>query len=591
MDKQLNTYLFSNYLKYGIAGEKFFGGIKEIFNSTIVKTSQKNIKDEHNLFLIGGYKINDDLSAGVTIHNISFADDRFTQINKTALLNSKMFLQYNPAAGISFTPFAGYSNNQQITETDDGLIYGADLLFNSFMISDFEVNSQFKFQNEDIAPRRNLLRNASVNLTNNFEDAFTNTLSASFVEQRKDFYFTSDPALSGSSAGNNIQSRTETGYSIQNRFRSFPVLEGLTVDLLGALFWRTIDRDTRYNSISTSSNSAYDTQINELKVDLSGSLEYKTRELLSSLKFSYAQYEEKHEAKRVEGLDYMIFADREKVEFKKNNQAETALLSLMTTWLISEEDNIVLSIFHRKLKYDTPSSENSDDRDELLTIGRIGYERKLSSLFKMNLHLEGSLNKIVYIFSERSSNNSIRRYLKFSAGGTYSNGIFSSFNAAEVSANYTTFDYEYLNPSLRSYSFRQFVLRDSSSLFLSRKTRVSMNGYIKLSEQGDFSWSGFSERPARFLSEILFEPRIGYYSADLSIAWGIRYFNLSIFNVDSNEERTLTSEYRSIGPISEIRYRVSSQISLNFFGWYEFISGDNQKREVPNVILRLNWQI
>ncbi len=590
VDKQLNTYLFSNYLKYGISGKYFFGGIKEIFNSTIVNTAQKNIKDEHNLFAIGGYRFSENLITGITFNNISFADDRQTQINKTSLLNTKLFLQYNPLNGVSITPFAGFSSNQQINESDNGLIYGTDIRLNSLMISDFEVNSIVKFQTEDIAPRRNLLRNAALNLTNNFEDNFTNTLSASFSEQRKDFYFTADAASENNSA-NNIQSRTETTYAIQNRFRSFPVSEGISAELAGSLYWRTIDRDTRYNATGAASSLNYDTQINELKIDLSGGLEYKSDLINSSLKFSFAQYEEKHEARKIEGIDYLIFTDREKVEFKKNNQAETALLSLITTLRISENDNFVFSIFHRKLKYDTPSIENFDDRDELLTIGRLGYERKFSDLLKMTFNLEGSMNKIVYIFSERSSNNSIRRYLKFSAGETFSNGIFTTNNAAEVSANYTTFDYEYLNPSLRSYSFRQFIARDSSAFQVTRKVRLTFYGYIKLSEQGDFSWSNFSERPARILNEKLLEPKIGYYAPDFSLAWGIRYFDLLIYNVGPDEEKLLSSEYRSIGPISEIRYRVSSRINFTFLGWYEFITGDNLKREVPNLILKLNWQI
>lgn len=592
LDKQLNTYLFTNYFKYGISGENIFAGVKEIFNSTIINASQKNIKDEQNLYFIGGYKFSPVLTAGLTINNISFSDDRYTQINKTALVSSLLYLQYNPLKSISFSPYVGISSNQQISQTDKGIVYGSDLSVNSLMISDFELNSQLRFQNEDISPRKNLLRNAAVSLTNLFEDSFTNTLSASFSEQKKDFYFTADPATALEySIANNIQSRTETNYVIQNRFRSLPVMYGLSVDLLGSLYWRTIDRNTRYNSSNSSANSNYDTQINELKIDLTGGMDYRSASFFSSLRFSYSQYEEKHEAKRIEGTDFLVYSDREKVEFKKNNQAETATLSLMTNWFISDTDNIIFSIFHRKLKYDTPSSENYDDRDELLTIGRLGYERKFSPLFKLNVNLEGSLNKIVYIFSERSSNNSIRRFIKFSTAGSFSGYNFSSMNSAEVSANYTTFDYEYLNPSLRSYSFRQFILKDSSSLKVTNKIKFVINGYIKLSEQGDFSWTSFTERPARYLNEKLIEPKIGYFTSPFTLLWGIRYFNLSIYNVNSQNERVLNSEYQSIGPISEIKYKISAKIDLNFFGWYEFISGDNTKREVPNVIFKLNWNI
>lgn len=590
LDKQLNTYLFTNYLKYGLIKENYFAGVREIFNSTIVNTLNTNIKDDHNLYMIGGYHINPELTAGLTLNHIIFSDDRSTQINKTSLLTSLLYLQYTPLKNVSVTPFAGLSNNQQLNQTDKGMIYGSDININSLMISDFELNSQLKFQNEDISPRKNMLRNMGVSLTNNFEENFINTISAAFVEQRKDFYFTADPTTALEyGIVNNIQSRTETNYLIQNRFRSIPVLYGFMVDLTGSIYWRTIDRNTRFISLSNNNSPNYDTQINEFKIDLSGGLDYRAKNFFSSFKFSYAQYEEKHAAKKIEGVDYLVYTDRDKLEYKKNNQAETTTISLFSNWSISENDVMVFSIFHRKLKYDTPSLENFDDRDELLTVGRIGYERKLSRSLKMNFNFEGSLNKIVYIFAERSSNNNLRRFIKFSTSGYYNNSGFVSLNSAEVSANYATFDYEYLNPGLRSYSFRQFILRDSSSYNITSRVKFLFTGYIKLSEQGDFNWTAFSERPARDLDEKLIEPRIGYYTEEMVLSFGIRYFNLSIFNVNAQNEKIKASEYKSIGPISEIKYKISSKIDLNFYGWYEFVTGDNYKREIPNVVFKLSW--
>lgn len=592
LDKQLNTYLFSNYFRYGINTDRFYIGAKEIFNSTIVNSTQKNIKDEHNLFLTGGYEILTGFTAGLTLANIIYSDDRYTQINKTSLLNSTVFLKYSPLKNISISPYLGVSSNQQIDETDNGPIYGAEFNINSLMLSDFQLNSQMKFQNEDISPRKNTLRNISVNLANNIEETFTNTLSVSYSEQQKDFYFSADSVTSTEfNIINNIQSRTETNYYIQDRLKSIPVSEGFSFEALGSIYWRTIDRNTRYVSLSNTSASNYDTQINELRVDIAGGAEYKSKSLFSSFKFTYAQYEEKHEAKKIEGVDNLVYLDREEIEFQKNNQAETATLSLYTNWKLTDNDNIIFSLYHRKLVYDTPSDENYDDRDELLSIGRIGYERKLSPLFRMLFNLEGSLNKIVYIFSERSSNNNVRRFLKFSTSGYYAGTYLTSSNSAEISANYTTYDYEYLNSSLQSYSFRQFTLKDSTTYKISKRIRLIFNGYIKLSEQGNFDWATFSGLPSRYLDERLFEPRMGYFTENLNLSWGIRYFNLCIYSVNSSDVRTKTSDYLSVGPVSEIKYRIGSKIDLTFFGWYEFINGDGAKREVPNVIFKMNWMI
>ena len=125
-------------------------------------------------------------------------------------------------------------------------------------------------------------------------------------------------------------------------------------------------------------------------------------------------------------------------------------------------------LFHRKLKYDTQSDENFDDRDELLSILRLYYVKGITPFFDLFFNLEGSLNKTVYLFAERSSNNNTRRVIKFSGGGDYKIGILRSKNEAIVSANYTVYDFEELNPNLSSFSFRQLYLKDSTQVKLSK---------------------------------------------------------------------------------------------------------------------------
>ena len=128
----------------------------------------------------------------------------------------------------------------------------------------------------------------------------------------------------------------------------------------------------------------------------------------------------------------------------------------------------------------------------------------------MFVNLEGNLNKIVYVFKERSANNNTRRVLKFSSGGDIRLSYLTSRNVAEVSANYTVFEFEDLNPNLNSFSFRQLVLSDSTQIKLFRTTSFNFLGYIKLSEQGDFNWQGFANKPVRDLEEYYAEPTLRY---------------------------------------------------------------------------------
>ena len=326
-------------------------------------------------------------------------------------------------------------------------------------------------------------------------------------------------------------------------------------------------------------------------MEFTSAADYVTDNFILAMRFSYSERDEKHQPVRYDGLSNLLYNDRIQIEEQKNNNSQLANISIQSRINLSRSDRITFSLFHRKLRYDTPSILNFDDRDELLSIGRILYEKEFTRFFKIFFNLEGNINKIVYIFAERSSNNNVKRIAKFASGGVFTTENFTSSNSAEVSANYTVFDYEELNPNFRSYSFRQLVLRDSSSLKLQKKLRLFVTGYIKLSEQGDFKWSNFTSNPVRYLQEQYVEPKLFFDDRDLSLGIGIRYFSLSTYNVQSGSEKIKVSDYTSIGPLSEISYAVGERIILKVYGWYEFIkTEDNSRREMANLSLKLSYK-
>lgn len=591
-NKQLNTYNFNTVIKHFFNSDKFFFGIKENFNSTITKSAAKNIRDEQYLWAIGQYTLSEKLKLGLLLNNNIFTDDRQLAINKASILTTSLYAKFLPAENIEISPFGGFSQNNQIGEKDSGFIYGAEGIIDKYNAGDFDLSSSMKFQNEDISPRKNTLRLIGFDANNSFEESFNNTISAYYSQQRKDFYFIADPITASEfNITNNIQSRTESNYYIQDRVRFVPAHSSFSFDLQGKISWRGIDRNTRYISVTNIANTNYDTRIEEFRIDFASAADYVADNLNLSLRFSYSERDEKHQQKKYEGISSILFDEREKIEQQKNNTSQLANISILSKINFSRNDRLTLSLFQRKLRYDTPSVFNFDDRDELLSVARILFEKEFNPFFRIFVNLEGNLNKLVYIFSERSSNNNTQRILKFSSGGIFTAGNFSSSNSAEVLANYTVFDYEELNPNFRSYSFRQLALRDSSNFRLNKTLRLFFNGYLKLSEQGDFKWSSFTNKPLRYLNEQYAAPKIFYDYLGLSFGIGLRYFSLSTFSINNGVEKVKVSEYTSIGPLSELSYVVSDRINLNFYGWYEFITTENNlKREMANFSIKLSYK-
>ena len=358
---------------------------------------------------------------------------------------------------------------------------------------------------------------------------------------------------------------------------------------------RSVDRNTRYRSAeianlpSFDAKSIFDTKIDELRIEFESIVNYKTKNFNSALRFNYSERDEKHITKSFPGVGSIFFEERSDQETQKNNNSIRASLSYSGNFFISNRDKLSFSFFQNKLKYDTPSLENFDDRDEVLSIVRLRYSRLITPFFDAYLSAEGTINHIVYIFSEKSSNNNINRIIKMDAGGNYYGKNFASTNNFEVSANYTVYDFEDINPTYRSFSFRQYTASDSSSLKFNDKFGLAFSGYIKLSEQGDLKWASFSTKPNRFLTEFFAEPKFKFFYNPLQLSAGIRYFAINAYNYEGRI-KVIDSKYLSFGPVSEIFLFMNKRLYLRVYGWYEFITINSvQKRQQANLTMQVNW--
>ncbi|RPI75890.1 MAG: hypothetical protein EHM47_01355 [Ignavibacteriales bacterium] len=589
-DKHLNTYSLSSGLILNKSFGNFNLSLNENFNSKFIKTAQSNIRDEQKLTLLTSYNFSKEYGVGISLENRILSDDRSIGINQASVSDVSVFTLYSPAPDMVFTPFAGYANNRQIGENDYGMIYGIEGNLNQVELSEFQLTSQLKLRNEDISPRKNLIRYLSVVADNSFDKDVSNTFGARFIQNRKDFYYTAEPqAAEDFNITNNIQSRIETGYAIEDRLKFGNFLDIFTLDALGIISWREIDKDTRYKPFTINEKSFYDTKINELRLDFEGILGYYSDFFSASLRGIFSERDEKNITKNIDGSNPFYFEEREREESQKNNNSTRASLALLGGFNLSKTDKILFSFLQNKLRYDTPAEENFDDRDEVLSIFRIRYSKQLTPFFQAFVNTEGTYNHIVYLFSEKSSNNNINRVLKLASGGIYSGNSVSSANSFEVSANYTVYDFEDLNPNYHSFSFRQFTAVDSSSLRISRDLSFNIYGYLKFSEQGDFKWNSFSERPTRFLEEIYGEPKISVKLNKILFSLGARYFSLKTYNYNK-EEKILDADYLSLGPLMEIYLLIKDILYLRIYGWYEFITANKStSQQQANLTMQINW--
>lgn len=591
LNKQLNTYQLGTGLNYGVKSGKLFFGIDEKYSSTVVKSADKNIKDEQFLKFLSEYDFVDFLKFGIFFLNNIYSDDRKLTVSESSNLNASVYTKIIPHRKISFIPFGGYSKNTQTGESDEGMVYGAEASVNNLKLSNFILSSKLKFQNEDISPRKNYQRLFGVSLNSELDERLFNKINAGYSELRRDFYFEADSVVQQKfDVSKNIQSRVEKNYSLTDQIILLPSSGGFSFSASGGAAWRKIARETRYRTDMILSSSRFDTSIEELKLKLDMNGQYRSSDFFGEVRLAFSERDEKHQVIRNESADQIFFDERQEIEKQKNNTSSQTTISFSGAYDVTKKDNLFGSIFHRKLRYDTPSEINFDDRDELLTIFRLMYLRKFNTFFNFFVNLEGSINHIVYIFTERSSNNNIKRILKLSSGGVFRGKKFSSTNTAEVSANYTVYDFEEINPTFQSFAFRQFSFKDSTSFVLTSNVDFNFFGNVKLSEQGDFKWTNFTSKPARYLQEIQLEPKLVYRKNSLSLGAGIRFFSLITYRFNQENNKEKDSEYTSVGPLSEIIYSLNRDLYIKIYGWFEFINNESKvKRELVNLNIQMNW--
>lgn len=589
-NKQLNTYNLNTKLSYVFANEHFYLDINEFFQSTVVKSTDKNSKDDQRFRLLTGYSLNPNIDIGINAENNILSDTRSIQINSASVSSASLFGKVKVSDNIYVASSFGYSNNQQIGESDNGFVYGIEALLDNYLISNTYISSSMRYRNEDISPRKNLLRNINVSIRNVVNYRVQNHFTFRFNQLGRDFYYKAD-SLTSAAFGieNNLQRRTETSYFFADRFSYRDILKYTSLYVTGSVLTRTINRETQYKYLESNSPSIFDTKINELKFELESNLVYRTNDISANLKTLYSERDERHSAIEIEDINPIFFDERSESEQRKNNLSKRIMLAFSGHYLLTETDRLSLSITHSKLQYDTPSEGNFDDRDELLSIIRMRYLRKIHSFFDMFLNIEGNLNQTVYIFSERSSNNNTNRVLKFSTGGTYRNQTIFSHNRGEISANYTVYDFEDINPNYKSYSLRQVAFVDSTIIALNNHLDLELYGYLKITEQGDLNWTKFTMNPTRKVKEIYLHPQIIWKRNRMRFGVGLRYFTLHTFKLVSGEEE-IDTEYNSLGPSTDIQYRIHDKVECLISGYYEMISGKNTlNRDLTTLNIRLHW--
>jgi hypothetical protein len=266
----------------------------------------------------------------------------------------------------------------------------------------------------------------------------------------------------------------------------------------------------------------------------------------------------------------ILHSERNRQEQTKDNLARRIVLAGSFAFPLSFTDRCYVEASANMLRYDTPSDDNLEDRDELLIAMSVSTSHRVNRFLEVGLRLDGTLSHLVYLLKERSANNNINRVLRLAPTTVIRPASWcTSFNTFEVLANYTVYDFEEQATLARSFSYRQFGWLDSTAIDFTRRIGMDIFSYIKTYERGLFRWKEFTERPENSFIDRTFAAQLRFAPGpSVTFAVGVKYFSQSRY-VYVPAAKQLDSFISSVGPTCAIAWDIGLHSRLTFRGWYE----------------------
>ena len=234
-------------------------------------------------------------------------------------------------------------------------------------------------------------------------------------------------------------------------------------------------------------------------------------------------------------------------------------------------DTVVLSGSAGIYRYDTPDTSNNFDKDEQTITSELRYARQFSRLLYLELTGQVFLTHLVYLFGENSNDNNWNRVIRLAPSVRYDfPDVLHNKMTAEVTANYTDYDFRGRTQNIRGRSFRELAIRDSLVFFFSYRYGLMTTGEMRIGERGSFSWSQFAESLLERTRTELLETEL-FSGRDSTSQYGVggKLSRVRTFRADSRGALSPFSDRISVGPTARLSLPVTEKTRLEATGWWE----------------------
>lgn len=578
-DKFANIITFTGDLDYLLNSKYGSISLNQNYSGTSI-INANSFRDDESLSFQYYYPIFENLFANYELNWRLNADTRSIGFNELQRFNSLAGISYKPINELNLSVLAGIENNTQIGVSSAGEVYKTSAELMSYNLDNYQINSKFSGEYLELDDsRKNSDLSFNISAFRDFDVSDNIAVDFNYKLLSRDFLISSFSEINDFLVENRIESRVGgifgLNYKLSERLQTVIGFSAADLDVSRA--YRT--------PIIEESQTGVMRKLNELQLNLDAKIIYSVDKLTQEFNFRIDTRNEKNLIQNKWDIAESDLTRLRNSEQQRDNISSKNTFISKTLYQFNRKQSLQADYNISILRYDTPSNENYDDRDEFSTFGRLSYRRIYSPFLTMELNAEMQMIHLVFLKSQRSSLNNWNRIIKFSPVLYLNYSNFRMEPRLEVLANYTVFDFESISPNVNSFSFRQISYKDSMNYQITDKINIKSRFVFRYFERGILYWNNFKETPQstnqELLADILLNDKI---NENINIGLGVKYYNLNQQNLGINSSLVLDQE--SVGPQVAITAHFLSGSQVTISGWYEFQnSASGGAREIPNIFV------
>ncbi|HNR68784.1 MAG TPA: hypothetical protein PKN04_12870 [bacterium] len=547
--------------------------LQEMFRSSMLRLSTEDKwKDDQSLSLQLSFFLQPRWTLFTSLQSQVFTDKQSGLQTDLQTHTGQIGLRMIPRHGLRLQAAVGPKWDQRFEQFDQGLSYQVDADVRNLEWGDYSHRADLKWGGDEFPVRRNKDLNFQYRLTKDFAAGARDSLHLVTQNRRVDNY---------TSALGDVESYRDRVMGFEN-ILLYPVSTALHLSVQSKI----LSRDVQVISTSTGAENR-ERKRNDQIFDNSLRLRWNYSHLTGYCHLAYWSQSQRYDlALPQENSPF----SRRTALITPDNTSNRLYLSGLAAINMSRADSLSAYFTISRFRYDTPDSNNFDDRDELRLNGRLIFSHIFSPQLRAEVQAGVNLYHMVYIFGERSADNTWNRIFRLQPRLFYERAdLFVFKQSAEVLANYIDYDFEIAEGATRSFVFRQFALDDSLQIRLFQRSKLHLSYRLQLEDNGQLYWDRWSER-------LLLTRRSHWlrclWSTDLSdhisLIPGFVFYLRDEWRHQNDafgvERKTQSASFRSRGPILRLYIRLPNRLRCSFEGLRQVVDMPEKRRYAVNQI-------